>query len=74
MLSGSLADDLYALLPLEVREAYDLDSLRVADFNGVIAWAVRQGSEWLLGPVVGALFADAILSQWSPIQPPEHWA
>lgn len=56
-----------------MRQAYDLDALRVADFNGVIAWAIRQGAEWFLGPVVGAAFADAVLSQWSVLDPPDYW-
>lgn len=46
----------------------------MADFNGQMAWTIRRGAEWLLGPVVGSLFADAVLSQWSALDPPEHWA
>ena len=74
VLSGSLSDELYQLLPQELRDAYDLDTLYAADFFGRIEWTIRRASDWALGPTVGALFADAVLSQWSPIQPPEYWA
>jgi hypothetical protein len=59
-----------------VRQAYDLDLLRAADFDGVLQWVIRQGAEWFYGPVLGPAFADAVLANWAVISPqgPDYWA
>jgi hypothetical protein len=70
------------LLPPEVRAAYDLDELLVADFDGQLRWTIQQGSDLAFGPFLGAVFADAVLPVWlsRPYDPgtvytnPEVWA
>lgn len=46
-------------------------------FEGRLTWLIRQGSEWLLGDVVGDIFADAVLEAWSVLYPaaevPDSW-
>ena len=46
-------------------DEYDLGTLLVGDFDGVLRWLVKQGSEWYYGPLVGPAFADEVLAGWS---------
>jgi len=75
VLSGTFVDDLVQMLPLELRDAYDLDQLVVADFEGVLRWSVQTGATLRLGEVIGPVFADAVLASWTTLYPPRDvWA
>lgn len=66
---GSLPEQLVALLPPLLRDAYDLDELVAADVNGQLVWAVLQGLSLGYGEVVAFAFEESILSTWSVLYP-----
>lgn len=67
-----------AVLPPEVRAAYDLDELVVADWFGRVRWAISTASGYLLGDNVSALVLLAVaplLDSWEARwAPPAEWA
>lgn len=73
-----LAADLLDLLPPEVRDAYDLDELVLADWSGQVRWAIKTATGYLLGENVSAVLLLAIaplLDSWEARwAPPAQWA
>lgn len=65
------------LLPPSYVEAYELDQLLVADFEGQLLWIIRQGSSWWFGDVLGPIIADAVVTSWNTLwntgEVPDSW-
>lgn len=44
----------------------------MADYEGVLLWAIRKGSEISLGPVLGDLFAYTVIESWERTWPERY--
>lgn len=67
MWAGDLSAELLALLPPELVEAYELESLFVGTYADRMVWLLRTASGWMGGPLLEALFTSAVDATWSQV-------